>query len=66
MLEGFFTPPEGAPNCEYQREDDRNADQSEVHIEFDVVTKGQERHDHGDDHCDPGSVVDDDQVLFHG
>ena len=65
MLQSFFASSEGSPNGEHQGEDDRDADQGEFHVEFNVVPKGQIRHDQGYDHGDPGSMVDDDKVLFH-
>ena len=45
MLKGFLTSSEGSTNGKHKGEDDRNADQGEVHIEFDVVAKSQEGHD---------------------
>jgi len=66
MLQRFFTSSERSPNGEHQGEDDRDTDQGEVHVEFNVVPKCHVRHDQGYDHGDIGSVVDDDKVLFHG
>lgn len=65
MLQSFLTPSERSANGENQRENDCDADQGEVHVEFDVVSKRQIGHYECDDHGDPGSIIDDDQVLFH-
>lgn len=66
VFECFLSSSKGSANREDQREYNGDADQREIHVKFNVVPKGKKGHDQGDDHGDPGSVIDNDQVLFHG
>jgi len=65
VFQRFFSPSERSAYGKYKRKDNGDANQGEVHVKLKVHSESNKRNDQSDAHGDPGSVIDNDQILLH-